>query len=96
MSESTISTIPAILVADIFTVWNACGAPKVNCVVLIAPEKPLAVFFKRYCEGFPLVIWAIETEVGLSELDTEKSIGSSIVNVVGVPALVFIWVLALT
>ena len=62
--------MPAILAAFILTVWNDWGAPKVNCVELIAPENPLAVFFKRYWEGLPLVICAIETVVGLSELDT--------------------------
>ena len=73
---SKISTIPAISLALMLIVKNSWGEPITSLVVAIAPENPLAVFLSKNWLGLPLVTWAIVTVVGLSELETEKSIGS--------------------
>ena len=77
------SKTPAISLLTIFTVANSCGAPNVNWMFLISPEKALAVFLSKNCEGTSAVIWATLTVVGLVELETVKSIGFSIEKLVG-------------
>ena len=47
---------------------------------MIVPDNALLVFFNRKYSGFVPESWAIETVVGSNELDTVKSIGSSIIK----------------
>ena len=72
--------IPAILVVDICVVGNSVGAPKENVVVLIVPDDALRFFLSKKYVGELSDTYDTVTVVGSSELETAKSIGSSIIN----------------